>query len=340
MSFKKIIIGFVIWWLIWSSIHAVIILYLGFSVTISLVDSVCSNLILFVISISMANILRYYQPGKSTAWNLLFWSILLSGLCVFLTQTVLGYLYAWNVKYIYFLKLALPIRCCISFLIIGCVLLLSWIWRALLTKQEEQERQADMEKIARHTELEGLRKQIQPHFLFNSLNSISSLIGSNPIDARKMIQKLSDFMRYTLKKDLHQMTDLNEEFNTLQLYLDIEKLRFGHRLKTEIELPENLVKRKIPVMLIQPVVENAIKFGLYGTTGECSINIKIWEENNELVININNPFDIEASDSNRGTGFGLSSIQRRLYLIFGRNDLLQTQVYKSIFSTIIKIPQE
>ncbi len=340
MSVRKILIGYIIWWLIWSLVHAIIVLYLGFSVSIAIADSLWSNVILAAVSIAMANILRYYQPGKSTAWNLLFWSILLSGVSVFFTQTLLGYLYSWNVDYIYFLKMSLPIRYCISFLIIGCVLLLSWIWRTLITQQGERERKADMEKIARQAELEGLRKQIQPHFLFNSLNSISSLIGSNPVDARRMIQKLSDFMRYTLKKELHQMTDLEEEFNSLQLYLDIEQLRFGHRLKTIVELPEDLVKAKIPVMLIQPVVENAIKFGLYGTTGECIINIKVWKENSELIIRIDNPFDSETAESNKGTGFGLSSIQRRLYLLFERNDLLQTQVVGSNFSTVIKIPQQ
>lgn len=250
------------------------------------------------------------------------------------------YLYGSEPYYIMFLERSLPLRYCVSFLIIGCILLLSWIWRALLTQQEEEARKADMEKIARQTELESLRKQMQPHFLFNSLNSISSLIGSKPADARGMIQKLSDFMRYTLKKESQQITDLDEEFKHLQLYLDIEKLRFGHRLNTIIELPETLFKKKVPFLLLQPVVENAIKFGLYGTTGECDILIKAIEENNVLLIRIENPFDKETLESNKGTGFGLNSIQRRLYLLFGRNDLLQTQIEKNNFITIIKIPQE
>jgi len=340
MSVRKILVGYIIWWLIWACVHMAIILYLGFSISIAASDSLWSNIILSAVSIAIANILRYYQPGKSTAWNLLFWSILLSGVSVFFTQALLGYLYSWNVDYIYFLKMALPIRYCISFLIIGCVLLLSWIWRTLITKQEEQERKADVEKIARQTELEGLRKQMQPHFLFNSLNSISSLVGSNPADARKMIQKLSDFMRYTLKRELQQMTDLEEEFNNLQLYLEIEKLRFGYRLNTVIDFPENFLKKKIPYMVLQPVVENAIKFGLYGTTDECIITIKVNEENNDLVIRVENPFDEETSNNNKGTGFGLSSTQRRLYLLFGRNDLLQTSATENKFSTTIKIPQD
>src|SRR5690606_12610382 len=99
-----------------------------------------------------------------------------------------------------------------------------------------------------------------------SLNSISALVHSRPEEARKMIQQLSDFLRGTLKKEENQWTSLADELDHVQLYLEIEKVRFGYRLHTEIVADDASGNCRIPHMLLQPVVENAIKFGLYDTT--------------------------------------------------------------------------
>jgi LytS/YehU family sensor histidine kinase len=133
---------------------------------------------------------------------------------------------------------------------------------------------------------------------------------------------------------------LKEELQYLQLYLDIEKVRFGHRLATNIESTEEVQQMKMPALLLQPIVENAIKFGLYDTTGETVIQIETKKENDELMIKVSNPFDPETSTPKQGTGFGLKSIQRRLYLLFGRSDLLVTEAKDNIFITIVKIPQQ
>ena len=122
--------------------------------------------------------------------------------------------------------------------------------------------------------------------------------------------------------------------------LDIEKVRFGHRLKTDIQCSDKASNMKIPSLLLQPIVENAIKFGLYDTIGETVISIHAMAEKNDLVISVENPFEPTSSSvPQRGTGFGLSSIQRRLYLLYARNDLLATSQTKNIFTTTIRIPQ-
>jgi LytS/YehU family sensor histidine kinase len=125
----------------------------------------------------------------------------------------------------------------------------------------------------------------------------------------------------------------------LQLYLDIEKVRFGHRLSTQIESDEVSESMKLPPMLLQPIVENAIKFGLYDTTEAVTISIRTRTENNYLLIAVQNPFDPETSKPKQGTGFGLSSVQRRLYLLFARNDLLNTIIDDNLFTIVLKIPQ-
>jgi LytS/YehU family sensor histidine kinase len=166
------------------------------------------------------------------------------------------------------------------------------------------------------------------------------LIGSQPKDARKMIQQLSDFLRSTLKKDDQEWVTLEEEIQQLALYLEIEKMRFGHRLATSIHYEEETGQLKLPPMLLQPIVENAIKFGLYDTTEAVTIKINADANNNLLVITVQNPFDPQTTPPRKGTGFGLSGLQRRLYLLFARHDLLQTQSnHNNLFTTTLKIPQ-
>lgn len=154
-----------------------------------------------------------------------------------------------------------------------------------------------------------------------------------------MVQQLSDFLRGTLKKDETQWVSLQEELQYLQLYLDIEKVRFGNRLSTEITCEEGTGSLLLPALLLQPVMENAIKFGLYDTIGETVITLHASQDAEHLTIRVQNPYDPETSSPKQGTGFGLSSVQRRLYLLFGRNDLLQTSGEGNIFTTVIRIPQ-
>jgi LytS/YehU family sensor histidine kinase len=224
--------------------------------------------------------------------------------------------------------------------ILALIGVISWIWFYLHDQQAGQKREHDTVKLAREAELASLRQQLQPHFLFNSLNSISALAGSRPEEARKMIQQLSDFLRGTIKKDDQKFVSLREELRHLELYLDIEKVRFGHRLKTEVKQAEHTPAMIMPGLLLQPLVENAIKFGLYDTIGEITIRIITLSLDDTLVIRIENPFDPTTSAKARqGTGFGLDSVRRRLYLLFGRNDLLNTQQIEDIFITEVKIPQ-
>ncbi len=217
--------------------------------------------------------------------------------------------------------------------------LVSVLWYTIQDQQENEKRRNEAERLAKEAELYKLRQQLQPHFLFNSLNSINALIGLKPHEARTMIQQLSDFLRGTLKKEDNTWVSLDDELTHLQLYLEIEKVRFGHRLDTVIENETANEEYKLPAMLLQPIVENAIKFGLYDTIGTITISIQAKVENDLLIISVKNPFDPSTTLPIQGTGFGLKSVQRRLYLLFNRNDLLQTSAQENEFITTIKIPQ-
>jgi LytS/YehU family sensor histidine kinase len=154
-----------------------------------------------------------------------------------------------------------------------------------------------------------------------------------------MIQQLSDFLRGTLRKDEQQWSTLKEELEYLALYLDIEKVRFGHRLQTNIEYDDEVLQMKLPCLLLQPIVENAIKFGLYDTVGNVCIQIKAAILQNMLEVTVQNPYDPETAQPLQGTGFGLASIKRRLFLLFARHDLLQTKTEGDFFITNIRVPQ-
>jgi LytS/YehU family sensor histidine kinase len=241
--------------------------------------------------------------------------------------------------YTSFFSQSLLIRLAVAFLLIGCMALVSVLWYTVQEQHEIEKRKTEAEHLSKEAELYKLRQQLQPHFLFNSLNSINALIGSQPTQARTMIQQLSDFLRGTLKKEEHQWISLEEELQHLQLYLEIEKVRFGHRLSTTVLNATGSRSLKLPVMLLQPVVENAIKFGLYDTTGAITISIEAMEQDGDLLVTIKNPFDPQTSSPKKGTGFGLSAVERRLYLLFARTDLLKTETRDDLFITFIKIPQ-
>jgi LytS/YehU family sensor histidine kinase len=134
------------------------------------------------------------------------------------------------------------------------------------------------------------------------------------------------------------MVTLQEELHHLNLYLEIEKVRFGHRLNTIIEQDATSLILSLPSLLLQPIVENSIKFGLYDTIGAITIKLEAKAVDNHLLIKVNNPFDSKTTQP-KGTGFGLNSVQRRLYLLYARNDLLSTEMNENTFTTTIKIPQ-
>jgi LytS/YehU family sensor histidine kinase len=242
-----------------------------------------------------------------------------------------------EVGYETFFSQTLLLRGAIGFLLISHMALIAVLFYTIQDRQEVEQRKSEAEKLSREAELNNLRQQLQPHFLFNSLNSINALIGLQPQRARAMVQQLSDFLRGTLKKDQKEWISLDEELAHLQLYLEIEKVRFGHRLNTVVH--NDTTGAQLPLMLLQPVVENAIKFGLYDTTGDITISINARREDSYLVLQVANPFDPETTVPQKGTGFGLRSVQRRLSLLFARPDLLQTKTIENIFTTTIKIPQ-
>jgi two-component system LytT family sensor kinase len=338
-SFTKLLIANSAWWLMWFMLQSLIIYNAGFKLEIAAIDALVSILLLTAACCATIMASRYYQENRKAWQNMFVWSATLSVVWLYVSKIILEYLFVSQTNYLTFIHNTLLIRYCMAFLMISAAVLLSWIWQYVKHHQQEDARNADIQALAKEAELSKLRQQLQPHFLFNSLNSISALTTKQPAEAKRMIQLLSDFLRGTLKREAMQQVTLQEEIEQLQLYLDIEKVRFGHRLITKIEVNEQCYAMYLPSLLLQPILENAIKFGLYDNIGEVIISIEVGCANNFLQLIIKNPYSPEMSKVSTGIGFGLSAVQRRLYLLFARRDLLETTALDNIFITKVKIPQ-
>lgn len=336
--YDKLLI-YAVWLLVCVAVHTVILFYAGVAFPIAITDAAVSNvLIIFATFITVVS-LRFYLPRKRTSLYIAIDLIAISIVVVLGASYLLGLIFSAHAAYLKLLDDTLLVRMLISALIASPVIL-----RTLQGHREKENaeialRSTEMEKQLRQAELAYLGRQLQPHFLFNSLNSVYALMGSRPDDARKMIQQLSEFLRSNLRKDDQQFVTLEEELHILQLYLNIERVRFGHRLSTPVVANEDALQLVLPPFILQPVVENAIKFGLYDTTSGVEISIRAKVNDGLLELQIENPFDAETARPRRGAGFGLDSIGRRLFLIYGRNDLLEAEAKGNVFSTRLKIPQ-
>jgi LytS/YehU family sensor histidine kinase len=174
---------------------------------------------------------------------------------------------------------------------------------------------AQMGEFQKQAELQSLRAKINPHFLYNALNSIASLATTDARKTEQMALALSDFFKYAINREQKQLNTLSEELNAIRTYLEIEKVRFGERLSFEIDCPEELLEIQIPQLLIQPLVENAIKHGLSQITGNGLIRILVSRAENQLKIRVydNGP----AFPDGPLSGFGIQNTQERIALLYG-----------------------
>lgn len=221
-------------------------------------------------------------------------------------------------------------------------LLLFCITASLYRRMDEIEGryrlQQDATALLKEAELFRLRQQLQPHFLYNSLNAVSALILISPDQAGEMINRLSDFLRASVRQGKSELVPLEEELDYLRNYLWIEAVRFGDRLEIVWDVNIATAGTSMPPFLLQPLMENAVRFGVYGRTGAVTIHVSADMHGGILTITIRNPYDATMS-AGSGTGFGLEGVRRRLYLMYARLDLLQTTERDGYFSTTIQIPQ-
>jgi len=202
--------------------------------------------------------------------------------------------------------------------------------------QERALKETELKNLVTEAELRSLKFQINPHFIFNSLNSMSALTEIDPKKAKQMIIKLAEFLRFTLANNDRQKNTLNEELKNIKLYLDIEKIRFEDKFEYLEELHEECGKTEIPSMILQPLFENAIKHAVYETLDTVTIKLSCSKQDDFLKITLCNNF--EGESHKKGAGVGLKNIKDRLSLIYQQDNLMEVKKENSKFIVNIFIP--
>lgn len=203
--------------------------------------------------------------------------------------------------------------------------------------QETERRALELKILAQTAELRALQSQINPHFLFNSLNSISALTTKDPPAARAMTLMLSDFLRQTLKSGTADKIPLREEISLCKKYLDIEQIRFGPRLVFRQEIEKSAEQELVPPLLLQPLVENAVVHGIAHLLNGGSILLRADVRGDRLRIHVENPCDHDRPKT-RGTKLGLENVRKRLQTLSDTDARLDVSELNGIFSADLTLP--
>ena len=249
------------------------------------------------------------------------------------------YFFSGEADQVHILRYAFLPKSIFILFLLALILIYHWSQQQKNEMEQINQRTIEKEREALKIQLNSLQQQFQPHFLFNSLNSINALTLSNPSEAQRMIQLLSEFMRGAIRENQAELIPLREEIRHLQLYTDIEKVRFGDRLCVHYDVPEEVLDFPLPHLILQPMIENAVKYGLYGNIDGVEISIVVKLQNERLVITMTNPFDPTTSAGARGTGYGLQSIEKKMQILYRQANLLSIKRRENVFITELTIPR-
>jgi len=200
-------------------------------------------------------------------------------------------------------------------------------------------RAVETSMLARDAELRALRAQINPHFLFNSLNSISALTSIDPARAREMCLLLSDFLRLTLGMGEKHVIRFSEELDLLEKFMAIEKVRFGERLHMEENIQEEAKRCQIPALLLQPLLENAVSHGIASMADGGQIRLQAQVQDGRLGIVVENDRDDEAPPR-RKSGVGLKNVRSRLEARYGKDATFRIEPSEERFRVSMTLPAE
>lgn len=274
--------GFLLSYFQWLLIRKIVHLPLNQTLFYSFISASAFGLIFNVMKLSFYKVIVYQQEWNE-AWNMLeFGGWLLFSLTTMFVWTSIFFIMLYNTKL-----------------------------------QKEHEMLLRAQTLAKEAQLEMLRYQLNPHFMFNTMNAISTLIYKNENEkANEMLDKLCDFFRYSLDKNDKSKTTLKKELELLDLYLSIEKVRFGDRLHVELDINSNALACRVPSMLLQPLVENAIKFAIELRKEGGSIIIQAQKVHDRLMLKVIDDGQGLNKKLNEGFGIGMSNTKARLDAMF------------------------
>jgi sensor histidine kinase YesM len=321
------------------------VLYFAFmqSIGLSKLNAAIDSISLFILIAGFGALIRLIQnyfhsksplnlPNMSTI-------VLFGTLLMLVNHFSSLYFFSGEADQTHILRYAFLPKSIFILFLLALILIYHWSRKQKTEMERINQRTIEKEREALKIQLNSLQQQFQPHFLFNSLNSINALTISNPAEAQRMIQLLSEFMRGNIRENQAELVPLQEEIRHLQLYTDIKKVRFGDRLSIVYDISKELLDYNLPHLILQPMIENAIKYGLYGSIDAVEIQIAAFLDGNQLVIRMSNPFDPTGSAGAKGTGYGLQSIEKKMQIIYRQAHLLSVRQEDNLFITELTIPQ-
>jgi len=293
-------------------------------------------------------IIPMWYPVQFNRWERKTWRLNLTAHIVMACVVVFGWLLAGyalcfliglgDATYRQFLNSSLWWKAFVGtlFYVVAVLMYYLHVYVGELNKKADNE--IRLNKLLKDGELNLLKSQINPHFLFNSLNSVNSLIVRNPEQAQNMLVALSDYLRYAVLSTNRKFSHVAEEMENISRYLSIEQMRFGDRLRYEPDIDPSALNAEIPAMLLQPLFENAIKHGVYESLETVRITATINRDNRYLNIMLSNDYDEDGISPKKGSGTGLQNIRERLRLSYGTSAAMETKAENGLFIVVVNIP--
>ncbi|KAB8042663.1 sensor histidine kinase [Janthinobacterium aquaticum] len=228
---------------------------------------------------------------------------------------------------------------CLGVLLYCLAVAVHYLLHEFVRARTAEQRELQAQLMAQQAQLRMLRTQIDPHFLFNSLNSISALTTVNPAGAREMTVQLASFFRLSLGLDAHRHITVGQELQLIRHFLAIEQVRFGERLQVEEDIDAAALDCLLPPMLIQPLVENAVKHGVCGMLDGGCITLRIGRAGSLLQITLHNLLEIGQPEQ-RGNGMGLDNVRQRLASAYGHEASVHWLRETDHFEVSISMPAQ
>jgi two-component system sensor histidine kinase AlgZ len=325
---------------VWTVLGAMLGFMLAVAGHLSLVETVLVTapitLVLAVVCLSAWFVARSSPAGSISGWKVRV-RMGIAAMCASAVVLVFAHLLGMGLNKVFpdleaqFLP-AVPILGGMCWLLYLLSITVHYLWISM-------ERSKRAELLSRESELKALKAQVNPHFLFNSLNSISALTSMDPARARDMCIRLSDFLRNSLRLGERVSIPFAEELALTKTYLEVEQVRFGQRLRVVQDFDAVCAQCHLPPLLVQPLVENAIKHGIATLVEGGEIAITGRQNGQHLRVVVENPFDPDAPATGK-TGFGLVNVRNRLEARYGGAARLDIQVNDRTYRVILSLPCE
>jgi sensor histidine kinase YesM len=308
----------------------------------AIIDSLLFGSLFFILGIGAWYFIRYMTFEKGQLISMLFEHIasafVLVSLWVYGGSYLLSLIFSNSTAYVNLLWDAIPWRYSNGFLFYIIMVVVYYLHANTIQQQERKERELKLRSSLKSAEIDLLRSKLNPHFLFNSLNSLNALIQTDPQDAVKMLIQLSDFLRFSIEKDQPEKIELKTELENIDRYIAIEQVRFGKRLKFSKQITKESLGMKLPAMILQPLLENAVKYGVGSRLDEVEIKLRAHLNSSVLELELENTYDSKVAIS-RGSGHGLENVRKRLDIIYRKRATFKIEKLAENFKIEMKIPQ-